>query len=150
MAESFASRRAVLGAISFTPMIALSDVCPAAAADDEQLLAAWRDLQQAYRRITARGPFRTSESHSCFDVEAFDRAEETLVQTPARTIAGIEAKLWATWGTCSTSAHLPQLMDAIYRADFGAIESLAEKLDWSDKGIFSVLQAIRSSAGGRA
>lgn len=136
-----ASRRAVIGALAISPLIAAPAI--AAPAGDATILAAWDRRVNAYAAYLAlpeeRYGFENPEEDRLWSI--IDEAEETIRSTFATTPRGVMIQLWC--GMYHSITRNDQDV-ALTAGDFAALEGADAHLDWNARLMLAALRSLKA------
>jgi len=122
---------------------------------DDQCVAAWNERISALGQIEERGSFYLAEMHSPQATDAFEANEEALRTTPADTLQGVIAKLWAalahlgpTPADAERYGHHEQALErtaqhaAVRRGDSGEVASFIADWDYGEETLFGAIRDL--------
>jgi hypothetical protein len=127
-------------AIANLSMLEVPDGSP-----DFDLLEAWNERQVALALIEQRGRYFSGGSHSPVAFAMFEKADSLVYKLPAKTPAGILAKLWVALsygGDPVTTEEDRAETDAIRRADLAEVETFADTLNCDQEIVFSAIRSL--------
>lgn len=148
MAMTTTTRRAMLGAISAAPILA---VVPALAAPngDAAILAAWEVRQAALPRILERGEYFDANHHSPELDDIHSDADVRIIEAEATTAAGALVQTWVAWSYQATewTAEDKRIGAMIRRADLAALEAEERDLDYNHRAMLHLVRSLRNLVG---
>lgn len=106
---------------------------------DTALVAAWQEIVTVSRALNVpsdQPPANEAELH-----QRLDRAEATIIETPAIGTAGILAKLQAAiWSGCET----PDDNDALARGNYAYLQEAAKHWNTDRQMVLSAILCLRA------
>jgi hypothetical protein len=137
------SRRAIIAGLLASPMVVSAGTL-AADSPDAELLAAWHTRQKTMAKIEQRGSFFHAESHSPRLAAIYDKAEMAIYNLPARTPAGVLAKMWLAFSHMGVVRDEEDRVrhDVIRRANLPVVLLYKRRLDFDEGTILSAIESL--------